>query len=282
MFAVWLDLSIASLAATMATPAAALCVVLFMGLNGVFVAFVLGWRMQMVHLAFCCAIIALTVTDAAHHDREDISMVLLVLAPTVAWVLAVPTGGSMLVEYGRRAVRRTARSAQYDALTGLRNRRGMHTAIKHTLARATGTVSVIAAVCDIDRFKKLNDGYGHAAGDAALVARAQQLRSLARGAEITARIGGDELALVAFAEATDVDAVVAELLVRLEPMTREDSCDPPLTTSVGIAFNHTSDPHFTMDDVLRHADAAMYDAKRSGGARCVGYVPARSESSSAG
>lgn len=272
IFAVWLDVSIAVLAVTMSTPVAGLCVVLFMGLNGVFVAFLMGWRMQMVHLAFCCAVIAVIVTDAAFGAGEDLATVALLLAPTLTWVLAVSLCGSWLVEYGRKAVRETARSAHYDPLTGLRNRRGMYAAVKSTLNRTGVSIAVVAAVCDIDRFKQLNDRDGHAAGDAALVAKAEQLRLLAARAELTARIGGDELVLVAFAADTETDVAVRELLNRLDPLTRAGA-DVPLTASVGIAAHSTSDPHFSLDDVLRHADAAMYDAKRGGGGACVVHRP---------
>lgn len=270
--AVWLDVSIAVLAVTMSTPVAGLCVVLFMGLNGVFVAFLMGWRMQMVHLAFCCAVIAVIVTDAAFGAGEDLATVALLLAPTLTWVLVVSLCGSWLVEYGRKAVRETARSAHYDPLTGLRNRRGMYAAVKSALSRTGDPITIVAAVCDIDRFKQLNDRDGHAAGDAALVAKAEQLRLLAARAELTARIGGDELVLVAFTADTETDVAVGELLNRLDPLTRADA-DVPLTASVGIATHSTSDPHFSLDDVLRHADAAMYDAKRGGGGACVVYRP---------
>ncbi|WP_280831299.1 GGDEF domain-containing protein [Mycolicibacterium frederiksbergense] len=273
IFAVWLDVSIAVLAVAMSTPVARLCVVMFMGLNGVFVAFLLGWRIQVMHLVFCCAVIAVIVTDAAFGARADLSTVFLVLAPTLTWVLVVSLCGSMLVEYGRKAARKTARSAHYDPLTGLRNRRGMYAAINNTLHRAAAPITVVAAVCDIDRFKQLNDRNGHAAGDAALVAMADQLSSLASRAELTARIGGDELVLVTFAAVDDADGVVGELFTRLGSLTRARTPVLPPTVSVGIAAHSTADPHFSVDDVLRHADAAMYDAKRSGGGACVVYRP---------
>jgi diguanylate cyclase (GGDEF)-like protein len=281
-FAVWLDVSIAVLAVTMSTSTAALCVVLFMGVNGVFVAFVLGWRMQVVHLAFCAVVTALIVTDALVTDHERLDSVLLLLAPVLTWVFAVSTGGSVMVEYGRKAVRRTARSAHYDPLTGLRNRRGMYAGIRDALARSDESVTVIAAVCDIDRFKKVNDDNGHAVGDAALAAMARHLRSLALPAELTARIGGDELVLVAFAGIDDADSVIAELLSRLQPLTRAGTFELPLTASIGLAAHSTADPHFSVDDVLRHADSAMYDAKRAGGAACARYATESTMDAAAG
>ncbi|WP_280835226.1 GGDEF domain-containing protein [Mycolicibacterium frederiksbergense] len=272
VFAAWLDASVTVLAVTMSDPVAALCVAMFLGLNGVFVAFLLGWRMLLAHLAFCCAVIAAIVAYAALTERGDLATLILLLAPTLTWVLVVSVCGGMLVEHGRRAVRKTARSAHYDPLTGLRNRRGMYAAINGALARATGPVTVIAAVCDIDGFKNLNDTNGHAAGDAALIEIAEQLKSRATGTDITARIGGDELVLVAITPDTaSIDTMIGELLTRLEPLTRVHAVGLPLTASIGIAAHSTADRHFTTDDVLRHADAAMYDSKRSGGATCAVY-----------
>lgn len=271
-FAVWLDVSLTVVALTTSDPVAALCVTMFLGLNGVFVAFLLGWRSLSVHLAFCGAVITAVVVFTALGDRSDLATLLLVLAPTITWVLVVSLCGGMLVERGRSAVRKTARSAHYDPLTGLRNRRGMYAAIHTALARATGPVTVTAAVCDIDKFKNLNDKKGHAAGDAALISMAQRLKSRAAGAELTARIGGDELVLVAITPTTtSTDTLIAGLLARLEPLTHLDTPAMALTASVGIAAHSTADRHFTIDDVLRHADAAMYDAKRSGGAACALY-----------
>lgn len=280
MFAVWLDLSVAVLALSMATAVARLCIVLFMGLNGVFVAFILGWRMQVGHLVICSAVIAAIIVPAAADPSVcpdgDLATLGLMLAPTITWVIVVSLCGSILVEYGRTAVRETVKSAHYDALTGLRNRRGMYAAIKRRLGATTAPIMVVAAVCDIDRFKQLNDRDGHAAGDAALAAKAQHLDALATGGELTARIGGDELVLVTFTSGAP-EPVVAELSARLAPLTLTDG-DHGLTASLGIAAHSTADPHFGVNDVLRRADAAMYEAKRSGGGACVIYQPGLTQS----
>ena len=283
-FVVWLDVSIAALALTMSTPVAGLCVVLFMSLNGVYVGFLMGLRMEVVHLAFCSAVIAVIVAGAVlgGDSGADLATLSLLLAPTLTWVLVVCLCGTMLVEFMRKAVRKTARSAHYDPLTGLRNRRGMYAGIRDTLARSAEPVTVIAVVCDIDRFKKVNDDNGHAVGDAALAAMAQYLRSLALRTELTARIGGDELVLVSFASPGDTDAVVTELLTRLQPLTHAGTFELPLTASIGLAAHSTADPHFSVDDVLRHADSAMYDAKRSGGAACAVYATESTTDAGAG
>lgn len=269
-FAVWLDLAIATVALTMSTSITALCIAAFLSVNGVYVAFLLGWRTLLAHLIFSGAIIAVIATQAVRTDRAQLWDMTMMLFPTVTWVIVVSLCGGLLVEHGRRALRKTARSTHHDPLTGLRNRRGMYTAIKDSLAGAAEPVTVVAAVCDIDKFKQLNDSAGHAAGDAALAEMARRLKSLASPNELTARIGGDELVLVAFA--ADPEDAVEELLDRLAPLTIADAAGVVLTASVGIAALSAADPHFTVDDVLRHADAAMYDAKRPGGATCAVYA----------
>ncbi|WP_319447786.1 MULTISPECIES: GGDEF domain-containing protein [unclassified Mycobacterium] len=271
-FVIWADCALAVVAVTMSTPESRLCATLYLGLVGVFAGFLLGGRILAVHCAFGAATIGGIVGRATLFDGADLFQLFIYIIPAVTWVVVVPLGGGLgLITAGRLAISRTARWALYDPLTGLRNRRGMYAAVEATLAGRTPPATVVMAVCDIDSFKQLNDGQGHAAGDAALIAMAQQLKAVARQDEITARIGGDELVLVAFgADERPVD----DVLSRLASMTRVDVDVVAATASVGIASNSTADPHFDIDDLLRHADAAMYEAKRAGGARAVSYRPA--------
>ncbi|MGU3497666.1 GGDEF domain-containing protein [Mycobacterium sp. C31M] len=269
-FAVWLDVAIAAAAVTMSTPIAALCVAAFLSVNGVYVAFLLGWRPLVAHLTFCSTVIVVIVGHGALTGRATLWDTIPVLLPTVTWVVIVSVCGGLLVENGRKALRKTARSAHHDPLTGLRNRRGMYASVHAALAGVDAHATVIAAVCDIDRFKQLNDSAGHAVGDIALAGMARMLKALASPDELTARIGGDELVLVAFTTAPRV--AVDDLIDRLRPLTDTRVEGMALTASIGIATLDVADPHFSVDDVLRHADAAMYEAKRSGGATCVVYA----------
>jgi len=267
-FVVWADLACAVVAFTMATPVARLSVTPYVGLIGIFAGFILGTQVLRAHCAFGALLIGGIVGCAVVLDDQRVFDLYLYFMPALTWAVVVPLIGSILIESGRRAILTTARSAHYDSLTRLRNRRGMYSAVASALAQG-GPTTVAVVVCDIDRFKKLNDDGGHATGDAALVALADVLRDIARDDEITARIGGDELALVSFHGG---DGPISELVDRVTCLTRVRSGDAEFSVSVGIATMSTADAHFAVDDVLRHADAAMYTAKRSGGATCAVYA----------
>lgn len=266
VFVVWADCAAAVGAAALSETEARLGATLYLGIVGIFAAFLLGARILYAHCIFGISVIGLITAWAMLKEHTGFFDLFVFYMPAVAWVVGVPLGGLALIEGGRRAIGRTARSARYDPLTGLRNRRGLYAAIDVAVQRRAPSTVVVMAVCDIDRFKALNDVHGHAVGDAALIEMAARLRTLANPDEITARIGGDELVLVVFRAGADAAAEVGD---RLMPLTRNEIDSIVLTASIGIATQVTSDRYFSIDDVLRHADAAMYEAKRSGGANCV-------------
>lgn len=278
IFVIWADCAIVAAAVTMSAVEARLSSTLYVGLVGIFAAFILGWRITMLHCVFGFVVIATMTAWAVLVDGYSVFGLFVYYMPAVTWVAAVPLGGMVLIDLGRRAIRKTARSAHFDPLTGLRNRRGMHEAVNSLLKRAEGPGPVIVAVCDIDRFKLLNDTAGHAVGDAALVALARELRAVAGADDVCARIGGDELVLVSFPERrADVD----EFLRRLQPLTRVGFDAGDLAVSVGVAMGTTTAPHFSIDDLIRHADTAMYDVKRSGGASTASFSSATASTTGA-
>jgi diguanylate cyclase (GGDEF)-like protein len=125
---------------------------------------------------------------------------------------------------------------------------------------------------DIDHFKKFNDTYGHAGGDLLLVGFADKLRSAIRQMDSAFRFGGEEF-VVLLPETTGQDArIPAERFRRLIADSR--FLMPPeghpvwITISIGIAGHRTGD---TLDDVIRHADLAMYAAKNGGRNQVVDY-----------
>jgi diguanylate cyclase len=269
-FVVWADIGLAIAASTMSTPEARLCSTLYLGIVGVYVGFLLGGRILLAHCGFCLALIVGLVSWAVLVEHHTVMGLFVIYVPALTWTVTVPLGGLTLIDIGRNSIRRTVQTAQHDPLTGLRNRRGFNAAVSSAIRRSA-PAGVVIAVCDIDRFKAFNDGQGHAAGDAALLSLAKTLQSLARAGEITARIGGDEFVLVAFVEDEDDTTV---LLSRLEPLTHGEVDGVALTASVGVAWQPVGDAHFSVDDAIRHADEAMYEAKRAGGARWAIYGPA--------
>ncbi|OBB09620.1 hypothetical protein A5731_21540 [Mycolicibacterium conceptionense] len=265
-FVVWADVAVAAVATTMSTTEAQLSTTLYLGMTGVFVGFLLGARPLAVHCAFGAVVItgitgwAVLLRPGSLWDLFPIYM------PALMWVVVVPLTGCILIERGRNAVVQVAQSAHRDQLTGLRNRRGMHAAVRRVVTGRTTPANLAVAVCDIDRFKRLNDDEGHAAGDVALIAMAERLRSIARPGEIAARLGGDELVLVTMIDHPDG---ISELLDRLDVLTRIEVGGRELSVSVGVASMAATEPHFSVDHVIRQADSAMYGVKRSGGGACA-------------
>jgi len=155
------------------------------------------------------------------------------------------------------------RRAAHDTLTGCLNRAAILDALADAVA-AGGGVAVL--FFDLDRFKQVNDNYGHAAGDRLLVAVAERLRRGTRDASV-GRLGGDEFLVLARAVPSAEQA--EQLGKRLERAIRR-----PLTlggkvirpgASVGVAW--TADPATEPADLIARADAAMYEAKRRHHAR---------------
>jgi diguanylate cyclase (GGDEF)-like protein/PAS domain S-box-containing protein len=156
--------------------------------------------------------------------------------------------------------------ALHDPLTGLANRALFSRLLTRTLAAgARQQRPTTVLYIDLDDFKRINDTLGHEAGDQLLVQVAQRLRASVRVEDTPARLGGDELAVLAEGlsrrEATDL---ALRLLADLEPPFRLAGQPVSVGASVGIA---QSEPDETAEDLLRHADTAMYVAKTSGKGR---------------
>lgn len=154
--------------------------------------------------------------------------------------------------------------ATHDELTGLSNRRGLLRQLDELIDPTFNEQSAAVLLIDVDRFKVVNDSLGHAAGDKLLCILADRVKRSLRPSDIAARLGGDEFVVVL---AGPIDAEVAEetadrLLTELSGAFDLDGQEVYSSISLGIAFPHPADS--SSGDVLRHADAAMYDAKRRG------------------
>ncbi len=166
-----------------------------------------------------------------------------------------------------RAMRQVRRLAMTDALTGLANRPALLEALDRAVARLRRHEDVFALVyVDLDGFKRVNDMFGHAAGDRALREAADALRSVARREDVAARIGGDELAVLMAACDEGEMATVTERL-RQAVAERMTALNWPITASVG-AVRFLAPPE-DIGHALLLADANMYAAKMAGKNRVV-------------
>jgi diguanylate cyclase (GGDEF)-like protein/PAS domain S-box-containing protein len=159
-----------------------------------------------------------------------------------------------------------------DPLTGLPNRALLMDRIAVALAHTSRTSDILAVLfCDLDGFKIINDVLGHAAGDQVLVSVAQRLGSAVRQADTVARTGGDEFVVVCdglqtIDQATEIAQQIRDAVE--EPILVDGRREAALSVSIGIVttegFDATNVDPMTL---LRHADAAMYHAKKRGRAR---------------
>lgn len=164
----------------------------------------------------------------------------------------------------KRQQERLQHTAQYDELTDLPNRRLLHDRLETALIRARRNRDCMALLyLDLDRFKEINDNYGHAAGDVLLREAADRLKRCVRDADTVARIGGDEfIVLLEGLHARDDAALVADKIrTALQRPVSVNTDVLTVSPSIGIAFypEHGEEAQA----LLRHADTAMYAAKNA-------------------
>ncbi|MBD9566787.1 diguanylate cyclase domain-containing protein [Pseudomonas sp. PDM09] len=157
-----------------------------------------------------------------------------------------------------------AHQASHDSLTGLPNRAFFEGRLMRALRNAGKLDERVAVLfLDSDRFKEINDNFGHAAGDAVLVAVATRVRAQLREEDLVARLGGDEFAilLTPLHKAEDAERIADKIIASMEiPIQLPGSTQVLTSLSIGIAVY--PDHGVTPGELLDAADAAMYQAKR--------------------
>jgi two-component system cell cycle response regulator len=172
----------------------------------------------------------------------------------------------------RASVKQTIELAVTDPLTGLNNRRYLdnHLNVLFNRSMARGRpLSVL--ITDIDRFKQVNDTYGHDGGDQVLKEFATRVRSTVRGADLACRYGGEEFVVVMPDTSPEIAAAVAERLraaIESTPFLLKSSGETlNITASFGISSRISS--VITPDQLMKQADLALYQAKNTGRNRVV-------------
>jgi diguanylate cyclase (GGDEF)-like protein len=178
----------------------------------------------------------------------------------------VATVVEVLAMRNRALLARLAEEAQVDQLTGLLNRRGFEERAEIEVARADreqGSMGVVSF--DLDRFKRVNDENGHAAGDRALVRIGKTFRAEMRDTDVLARVGGEEfVALLPGGGVTETRAFAERVRIAFEESS--DPSMPAVTVSAGVSVAIAP---VGLDGVLKQADLAMYEAKAAGRNRTV-------------
>jgi diguanylate cyclase (GGDEF)-like protein len=165
----------------------------------------------------------------------------------------------------KTAEERTRHVALHDGLTQLINRTAFNERLQEATMQAAIDQSELALFyLDLDHFKEVNDTRGHDVGDRVLAEAAQRMRNVIRSGDTLARVGGDEFAVILpFLDRPESAIALAQRLIAAldKPFLIDDGASK-IGVSIGIALfpEHGA----TIDDLLRHADEALYDAKRSG------------------
>jgi len=164
--------------------------------------------------------------------------------------------------------------ATHDSLTGLPNRVLLDDRLQQAIAHADRDLRSFAVlICDLDRFKLINDSLGHRAGDELLQEVARRLLTVVRTADTVARFGGDEFVLIGTStgDADDAAALAVRVMDVLQAPVRIAAIDIHTSPSIGIAMY--PDDGVTMQALLAHADAAMYSAKQHGRGNFRRFTP---------
>jgi len=160
-----------------------------------------------------------------------------------------------------------AHLAHHDLLTGLANRTLLMDRLHMALAGARRGRRMALHYLDLDKFKPINDRYGHAMGDAVLKRVADTMKRVVRETDTVARLGGDEFVVIQsdVSIASDAAKLANRLIGAVSEKHYANNADVSVGVSIGVAF--APDDGDTPDGILHKADSALYSAKKNGGRR---------------
>lgn len=194
------------------------------------------------------------------HGPLLVALGVLVAAVLARQFVVLTENQSLLSEVAREAFR--------DSLTGLANRAYFLHRLEQAVTRGCHDAAPIAVLClDLDNFKAINDQMGHPAGDELLVRVAARLTAALGDGSVTARLGGDEFAVLLEGSVDDAQAAADRVLEAFDAAIVIDGVPIQARPSIGFTVA-TGASACSVEQLLRHADVAMYTAKREGG-HCV-------------
>ena len=156
--------------------------------------------------------------------------------------------------------------ATFDAVTGLLNRGYFGDLVQREVVRSSrGGGRLALAWIDLDRFKEVNDEFGHETGDVTLRTVGERVHENVRGSDFVGRLGGDEIGIViaGYQSPAELDRILERIVVAVREPILSDGQSSSVTASIGVAL-YPEDALYAKD-LMRAADAAMYDVKRQGG-----------------
>ncbi len=163
--------------------------------------------------------------------------------------------------------------SETDSMTGINNRGSGENKVRKLLLDGDGGMFMLL---DVDKFKSINDTYGHAAGDKVLTSIAECMRKAFRNNDVMMRLGGDEFAAFAPMVYTREggEIIVDRFLKHVSEIRIEEMGDVPIEISIGVSFYRPED-QFTFEELYKQADSCAYESKRTSGSRATFYTKGR-------
>ncbi|PJI55577.1 bifunctional diguanylate cyclase/phosphodiesterase [Methylobacterium radiotolerans] len=206
---------------------------------------------------------ARTAETLVEHTFDDGRILSIVCQPTADG--AVLTFDDVSRE--KRAQQEILHLAYHDPLTGLANRRSLIELMDQLHSCDTPYQLLLI---DLDRFKAVNDTFGHGIGDRLLAKVAERLRIQAGGADFVARLGGDEMAMIVRSDSDSAARLAEDIIAEIERPYALNDCAVSIGCSIGLSgCEDGSSP----EELMQRADIALYEAKRRGRGRVARYAP---------
>jgi diguanylate cyclase len=206
-------------------------------------------------------------TGFAFAPHTSMTVMLACLPMLVGYTLSVSLNAYRLVRKVQAQNRRLAELSSIDPLTGLNNRGHWQVLAERLLREAGGGDALSLVLIDVDRFKAINDGHGHTAGDDVLVAVAGEIKACLREDDCAGRLGGDEFALILRGGRVAAEATAERLRAAIDRLSFPDR--PGLQCSVSLGLAEVGPAAGSLRAWMEAADRALYRAK-SGGRNQVG------------